>query len=128
LHDTSHNPSWKFIKISTLSDSIDNLVTIYVNESQSATFECELEGIKKNYFVKWIKDGKELINEQSDFNFTNSLKNPKFQIDPKSHKLTINAVKSSIDEGVYDCVMFNDKEEFIIKSKKRFELQVRGTL
>lgn len=101
---------------------------MYVNESESATFDCEIENIKKDYFVKWIKDGKELVNEQSDFKFTNATKNLKYQIDPKSHKLTVNAIKSSIDEGVYDCAMFNDKEEFIIKSKKRFDLQVRGTL
>lgn len=109
-----------------------------VNESSTAVLECEVENIKKNR-VKWIKDGKEVVGEQQDTNLTNIINNNsdssdnitnndskdlKYQIDPSSHKLTIASINSN-DEGIYDCAIYH-KDEFIIKAKKRFDLQIKG--
>lgn len=110
---------------STIPDSIDSLVIVQANESSTAVFECEVENIKKTYRVKWIKDGKEIFDEHQQEQEQEELKNTKYLIDPTTYKLTITSIKTN-DEGVYDCAIYNDKDEFIIKAKKRFDLQIRG--
>lgn len=98
-----------------------------VNESTPVTMECKIADVKQDYSIRWLKDGKELANEQFDLKLTNTTqsKTLKYSIDPVNYKLTIVSAMFN-DEGIYDCAMFNDKDEFIIKSKQRYSLQIKG--
>lgn len=55
----------------------------------------------------------------------NSSHKSRYDVDSEDYRLTIGDV-SPADDGIYDCVMYNEREEFIIKSKKRFKLAVQG--
>ena len=89
--------------------------------------DCKIADVKQGYSIRWLKDGKELANEQFDLKLTNTTqsKSLKYSIDPVNYKLTIVTAMFN-DEGIYDCAMFNDKDEFIIKSKQRYSLQIKG--
>lgn len=103
------------------------LLPMTVNESTPVTMECKIADVKQDYSIRWLKDGKELANEQFDLKLTNTTqsKTLKYSIDPVNYKLTIVSAMFN-DEGIYDCAMFNDKDEFIIKSKQRYSLQIKG--
>lgn len=85
--------------------------------------ECELSDVKDENFVKWLKDGSEVAHESM---FTNSSHKSRYNVDSEDYKLTIDEV-SLDDEGIYDCAMYNERKEFVIKSKRRVRLTVQGS-
>jgi Immunoglobulin domain len=91
-----------------------------VQEGTSTTLECQLDNVNENNFVKWLKDGKEIFD--ASVNISDS---SKFDVDARSLLLTINDI-SEENAGIYDCEMFNERNEFIIKSKNRYNVIVQG--
>lgn len=85
------------------------------------SLECGLSGVKDENPVKWLKDGSEVAYES----LTNSSHNARYAVDSEDYKLTIAEV-SSDDDGIYDCAMYNERREFVIKSKRRYNLTVQG--
>lgn len=87
-------------------------------EGSSVSLECELTRVKDGNSVKWLKDGSEVAYES----FTSaSAHRARYSVDSEDYKLTIAEV-SSDDDGIYDCAMFNERKEFVIKSKRRYNL------
>lgn len=83
--------------------------------------ECELSSVKDENTVRWLKDGSEVAYES----FTNSSHKSRHAVDSEDYKLTIAEV-SLDDDGIYDCAMYNERREFVIKSKRRYNLTVKG--
>lgn len=77
--------------------------------------------VKDEDFVKWLKDGSEVTHESA----ANSSHKSHFYVDSEDYKLTIAAVILD-DAGIYDCAMYNERQEFVIKSKRRYKIAVQG--
>lgn len=77
--------------------------------------------MKDENVVKWLKDGSEVAYESQ----ANSSYNSRYRVDSEDYKLTI-AEAAIDDNGIYDCAMYNDRQEFIIKSRLRYKLAVAG--
>lgn len=91
-------------------------------EGSSVSLECELTRVKDGNSVKWLRDGSEVAYES----FTSaSWHRARYSVDSEDYKLTIAEV-SLDDDGIYDCAMFNERKEFVIKSKRRFNLTVQS--
>lgn len=96
-------------------------MSLNAKEAASISIECELSGVKDENLVKWLKDGNEVAYES----LTNSSHKSRYDVDLGDYKLTIAEV-SLEDKGIYDCAMYNERKEFIIKSKRRVKLTVQG--
>jgi Immunoglobulin I-set domain len=96
-----------------------DFVTLNVKEGSSIELECQLSGLKDENYVKWLKDGSEVAQET----VANTTRKPRLDVDSEDYKLTISRV-SSDDEGIYDCAMLNERREFVIKSKLRYNILV----
>lgn len=97
-------------------------VPLNIKEGSSVSLECELTRVKDGNSVKWLKDGSEVAYES----FTSaSAHRASYSVDSEDYKLTIAEV-SLDDDGIYDCAMFNERKEFVIKSKWRYKLAVQG--
>lgn len=77
--------------------------------------------MKDENIVKWLRDGSEVAHES----LTNSSYKSRYHVDTEDYKLTIAEV-SLVDDGVYDCAIYNERREFIIKSSLRYILAVAG--
>lgn len=91
-------------------------------EGSSIALECNLSGVKDENIVKWLKDGSEVAYESLA---RNSLNKSRHRVDSEDYKLTISEV-ASVDDGIYDCALYNERREFIIKSRLRYKLAVAG--
>lgn len=98
-----------------------DFVALNANEGSRLSLECQLMGVKDGNSVKWLKDGSEVAYES----FTNSSHNSHYAVDSEDYKLTIAEVALK-DVGIYDCAMYNERSEFVIKSKRRYKLSVQG--
>lgn len=98
-----------------------DFVALNAKEGAPISLECELWDVKDENFVKWLKDGSEVAYES----LTNSSHKSSYDVDSEDYKLTIAEV-SLDDDGVYDCAMYNERKEFVIKSKRRVKLTVQG--
>lgn len=104
-------------QISSRSD----FVPLNAKEGSSISLECQLSGVKDESIVKWLKDGNEVAYES----LANSSHKSRYYVDSEDYKLTIAEV-ASVDDGIYDCAMYNERREFIIKSRLRYKLVVAG--
>lgn len=98
-----------------------DFVALNAKEGATISLECELSDVKDDHYVKWLKDGSEVAYES----FTNSSRKSRYDVDIEDYKLTIGEVTLE-NEGVYDCAMYNERKEFVIKSKRRVRLTVQG--
>jgi Immunoglobulin I-set domain len=98
----------------------EDFVSLNAVEGSSVSLECELAAVKDEHSVKWLKDGGEVALNNSSYK-------PRYGVDAKDYKLTIGEVALE-DEGVYDCVVYSKRGEFVIKSKRRFKLTVADGL
>lgn len=55
----------------------------------------------------------------------NSTHKSRYDVDSEDYRLTIAEVAQE-DDGIYDCSMFNERGEFVIKSRRRYKLSVQG--
>lgn len=91
-------------------------------EGSSVYLECQLMGMKNEFSVKWLKDGSEVAYESA----ANTSRKSRYNVDDEDFELTIAEVTHA-DDGVYDCVMVNERQEFLIKAKRRYKLSVNGS-
>lgn len=77
--------------------------------------------MKDENSIKWLKDGKEVAHEM----VANNSHKSRFRVDSVDYKLAIAQVTTD-DDGVYDCAMYNERREFVIKAERRYKLAVRG--
>lgn len=105
--------SIKFYISSTHSD----FVALTTKEGSSVELECLLTGVKDENYVKWLFNGIEVV--------VNASQNSRYDVNSEDFKLTIAEV-SPDDDGTYDCALLNERREFVIKSKRRFNLTVQG--
>ena len=112
-------PFIHFAKYSYLTHS--EFVMLNTKEGSSVQLKCALVDIKEDSTIKWLKNGAEVAYEST----TNSSHKSRYDVDFEDYRLTISEV-SLEDDGVYDCAMYNERQEFVIKSKRRFKLAVQG--
>lgn len=80
-----------------------------------------MRDVKDGNNVKWLKDGTEVAYDS----VVNSTSPPRYDVESEDYQLTIGEV-SLDDAGVYDCAMYNERGEFVIKSKQRYKIAVLG--
>lgn len=99
-----------------------DFVALSVKEGSTVELDCRLSEVKDANSVKWLKDGKEVAHDSTAANTTH---NTRYDVDAEDYRLTIAEVALA-DDGIYDCSMFNERGEFVIKSRRRYKLSVQG--
>lgn len=105
----------------TILQKPSEFVPVVAREGASIYLECQLSGLKGEHSVKWLKDGSEVAYESAA---NISSKNAHY-VDEGDNSLTMAQVTLA-DDGVYDCAMYNERQEFVIKAKRRYKLRVHG--